>query len=773
MARAASLPNDAHTLLYLSFDGTLKGASGELPTGASQVYGTAGVVGGAMYFPPGNYLTYDSTDNIRSEEGTLEYWIQPYWPGGDGENHCVLAWGAANGAAFTKDAADNLRSLFNRWGIVAPEVGVSWWIGDWPPFVWRHVAFTWRSTFPFKQTVCRLYLDGRLISESTAPYVIYPPTDQPWLLRVGGEFGDGNLRAVLDELRISDIERTAEEIRDSYLRGATMDVGIDIKPGSDANPVNLYSKGNLPIAILGSAEFDASRVDAPTVRFGRTGVEAIPERWGMEDVNRDGRMDLLLHFPTQDTGLYCGDRLARLSGATVEGYRFRGSDSIDLVRCPPYVMNVTAMQDVRRVTDVAIRVSLVSNLVVAGCAPPSSAQHIQLKTFDPEGRLAWTVNEHDVPMTRVLREASEASLAYDDMARYQPVAARVQVRHPTERNTEIVRAEGKVLLRPDLKLDPVWVPPTVFTFQSVVLSAFVRELNGDLGATASVVLLQGDKVWDSVKWIRVGAGTNAVVVFSIRFREPGRYDFTVQVNRVDPGDYDLSNNERKFFIDVLEQPLRTVSYSASYNQSSSVYSNRYEYAWGGGSTLQISKYSSVSEYLSMPGVVLNFPLWRVGATYVADGTVRESYEQLDVPATWWEYQPTYSRRGTWQVLGDNVFFRAETFEEYGFGGWSSAGLDKYAADIVYFSEQHSQDWGSGSWSGQTKYGTFLDAQNSVGIQLILQGSFGKLGGWAWISPLSIMPYNNEWDWSTPEGWFERGFSRGVDTWGSSWGETQP
>ena len=44
-----------------------------------------------------------------------------------------------------------------------------------------------------------------------------------------------------------------------------MQVDLDIKPGSDSNPINLKSKRVIPTAILTTDGFDATGVDASTV----------------------------------------------------------------------------------------------------------------------------------------------------------------------------------------------------------------------------------------------------------------------------------------------------------------------------------------------------------------------------------------------------------------------------------------------------------------------------------------------------------------------------
>jgi hypothetical protein len=90
-----------------------------------------------------------------------------------------------------------------------------------------------------------------------------------------------------------------------------LEVAVDIKPGSCPNPVNVKSSGILPVAILGSETFDASKIDVASVELGGVGVV----RHGFEDVagpvsdvndcncsedGPDGFLDLTLKFKTQD-----------------------------------------------------------------------------------------------------------------------------------------------------------------------------------------------------------------------------------------------------------------------------------------------------------------------------------------------------------------------------------------------------------------------------------------------------------------------------------------
>jgi hypothetical protein len=95
-----------------------------------------------------------------------------------------------------------------------------------------------------------------------------------------------------------------------------IEVSVDIKPGSCPNPFNPKSKGVLPVAILGSEEFDVTTIDPATIKLTREEYEegVSPLRWAYEDVgtpfegelcdchdlNGDGWPDLSLKFDTQE-----------------------------------------------------------------------------------------------------------------------------------------------------------------------------------------------------------------------------------------------------------------------------------------------------------------------------------------------------------------------------------------------------------------------------------------------------------------------------------------
>ncbi|MCH7813755.1 MAG: hypothetical protein IID40_07005, partial [Planctomycetes bacterium] len=98
---------------------------------------------------------------------------------------------------------------------------------------------------------------------------------------------------------------------------------LDVKPGSCPNPFNVRRRGVLPVALVGSATFDAAAVDVSSVRLARAdgvGGQAVPsdgppgppatfddvatpldgDECNCHDLAGDGTVDLILRFTSRD-----------------------------------------------------------------------------------------------------------------------------------------------------------------------------------------------------------------------------------------------------------------------------------------------------------------------------------------------------------------------------------------------------------------------------------------------------------------------------------------
>lgn len=108
-------------------------------------------------------------------------------------------------------------------------------------------------------------------------------------------------------------------------------VPILIKPGSDQPAaINPKSQGTIPVAILTTDTFDATTVDPTTVVFGPMGPKPSATQSSLEDVNGDGKLDMVLHFPNVSP---CGIGSMSLDGQTKFGQQIHGSALVTTVGC--------------------------------------------------------------------------------------------------------------------------------------------------------------------------------------------------------------------------------------------------------------------------------------------------------------------------------------------------------------------------------------------------------------------------------------------------------
>jgi hypothetical protein len=112
----------------------------------------------------------------------------------------------------------------------------------------------------------------------------------------------------------------------------SIEIDVDIKPGSDPNSINPSLEGDLPVAILGSDSFDVVDVDVNTLAFGPDAA-SFDHSHGphFEDLNGDGFTDLMAHFRIEETGIAFGDRMACLNGEMRGGAPITGCDDVRTV----------------------------------------------------------------------------------------------------------------------------------------------------------------------------------------------------------------------------------------------------------------------------------------------------------------------------------------------------------------------------------------------------------------------------------------------------------
>ena len=158
----------------------------------------------------------------------------------------------------------------------------------------------------------------------------------------------------IDEIIACFVNAAGEEVCSTsiFKEWVGVPVPVDIKPTSCRNPFNMGARGVLPVAILGTATFDATQVDPETVLL--AGVS--PLRWSLADVatpfepylgkadafdctteGADGFMDLTLKFDSQEFAAALGPVssgdviVVPLTGYLMDGTYILGEDVIVII----------------------------------------------------------------------------------------------------------------------------------------------------------------------------------------------------------------------------------------------------------------------------------------------------------------------------------------------------------------------------------------------------------------------------------------------------------
>ncbi|MEK6262239.1 MAG: hypothetical protein AABP62_26880 [Planctomycetota bacterium] len=197
------------------------------------------------------------------------------------------------------------------------------------------------------------------ISEGTEAFLWTQETGMIGLGTLGNE-GSGFVFSVAngisaDGSTVYGHSQNKQGVYEAFVRRAgeepeATEVTIDVepkpgkKPKSGKNKINLKSQKEVSVAILTTAEFDASEVDEYTILFGdptltTTGGEWVrPIRMKIVDVDRDGDDDVLLVFKTQELvsngALNQYSELVLLKGETFDGVAIVGTDAVTIVPPP-------------------------------------------------------------------------------------------------------------------------------------------------------------------------------------------------------------------------------------------------------------------------------------------------------------------------------------------------------------------------------------------------------------------------------------------------------
>ena len=262
----------------------------------------SGSVGSEMYksLSPASSIVFEYC--VRSDDLTKEAVFVTLR--GDGGNDLALGFGNAGG------------------GGAAGYIGIINWNTGWVErYLMPYTEGTWY--YVRRELNCWTNTGSFLVQDTTNP--------ANWAFYSGGS---GTPNTYIDMVRlITSNSQGADAYMDSVC--VLLAIEIDIKPGSDPNSINLALNGVIPVALLGSEDFDVTEVDQSTLEFEGNAARTKGKSGNIgafEDVDGDGYADLVVQFPAEGLALSETDTEATVIGSLLDGTPIIGTDSIRVVQ---------------------------------------------------------------------------------------------------------------------------------------------------------------------------------------------------------------------------------------------------------------------------------------------------------------------------------------------------------------------------------------------------------------------------------------------------------
>jgi len=319
--------DDSNLVAYLTFDeGAGFTAYDSAGNNDGAIYGaqwTEGKIGSALYFDGINdYVEVQDDVSLQPGYITMSAWIKTQKKYTAVIDKCRYSDAYSQQYSFGVFSNGKAQSGIKRGSSCLPGVGGYPCNGetDLVNNNWYLVTSTWDGI------TLKMYVNGQLdgINSSIPPGPIY--ICQGATLRCGNHWSKDPAwyKGIIDDVRIYNRALTENEVEQLYLEAISLPVAVDIKPAACPNPLNVKSRGVLPVAILGSETFDVNSIDIVSVRL--AGVA--PVRSGYEDVatpvsdandcactaqGPDGYIDLVLKFKTPDIAAALVDTYGTIS----------------------------------------------------------------------------------------------------------------------------------------------------------------------------------------------------------------------------------------------------------------------------------------------------------------------------------------------------------------------------------------------------------------------------------------------------------------------------
>ena len=117
--------------------------------------------------------------------------------------------------------------------------------------------------------------------------------------------------------------------------GGPVQMTIDILPGDDENRIDLGKQRLLPVAILGSPDFDIEDFNPRTLKLRATSQNLVGKSdktlCSKQDINSDSYMDIVCHIKTIGFNVQPGDIEVTISAGTYQRQSLRAGGVIRYV----------------------------------------------------------------------------------------------------------------------------------------------------------------------------------------------------------------------------------------------------------------------------------------------------------------------------------------------------------------------------------------------------------------------------------------------------------
>lgn len=385
--------------------------------------------------------------------------------------------------------------------------------------------------------------------------------------------------------------------------------------------------------------------------------------------------------------------------------------------------------------DGATTVELTTGGLDGGGPRPGNINKAQLKPLDEYGEALYARNYTGLVVGGYFQTN------VNDLRRGQQVQAKANVEGIDAARTDVVTVVETVKLRPDLAPADLSAPARGVTGSPLNVSVVVRELWGDSGATADMVLYADGVEVDRAKGVWVDAGGTVSCVFTHTFTSAGTKQLEVRAEGVAPGDYDDSNNAAAGSVEVGEPGGGELNYNVQVINSTEDYRSHVRERRYFNGVLQSEREEDFTShgwrqhvnFYGWTGRMVSFPLEVSHHETRGDGAVAFTNTYAGLTPT----QVIDDSDGVTRFVSYNVW-QYDPATGYYFNLYTNARTDlatgartettffssnRQAGDVTYFSRGFERFW-DGASGEEFYYSWNTRDETNVGERLPLGGRYG-------------------------------------------------